>query len=100
MPIKVIAVGRPEVPTLFMPDAFRAQITYFMSVPGQAGVPSLPAGEYWIDLEQAKQWLADGAFLVVSPLDSATKTEVELTEEQENWLQWMVDHEVRHVRLM
>jgi hypothetical protein len=35
----------------------------------------------------------------VSPLDSDSKAEIELTEEQEAWLEWMLTHEVQHVRV-
>jgi hypothetical protein len=82
-----------------MPDRFRHEITYFMSVPGQHNVPQLGPHEYWIDAAAARAWLEDGVFEVVSPLDSATKTEIELSEEQEGWLQWIVDNGVTHVRL-
>jgi hypothetical protein len=36
---------------------------------------------------------------LVSPLDTANKTEVELTEEQEDLMAWLVLHEVEHVRV-
>ena len=32
-------------------------------------------------------------------LDSANSVEVEITEEQEAWLKWMIQHEIEHVRL-
>lgn len=99
MSVKLHAVGRPELAPYMMPDAFRTQIAYFMSVAGEPGVPELGPREYWIDPASAQTWLNDGVFRVVSPLDSATKTEVELSEEQENWLQWMVDNHVSHVRV-
>jgi len=36
---------------------------------------------------------------LVSPLDSASRTEVELSEEQEAWLEWMTSHQVQHIRI-
>jgi hypothetical protein len=36
---------------------------------------------------------------VVSPLDAESKAEIELTDEQEAWLQWLVDHQIQHVRI-
>ena len=36
---------------------------------------------------------------LVSPLDTANMTEVELTEEQEDLMQWLVKNNVEHVRL-
>ena len=55
--------------------------------------------EYWIRLEDARRWLDDGVLEVISPLDSQRKAEIELTEEQEVWLEWMIQHEIQHVRL-
>ena len=43
--------------------------------------------------------LDDGVFRIVSPLDSDNRTELEITEEQEDWLKWIVQHQVEHIRL-
>ncbi len=99
MATKITAVDKPELAPFSMPDRFRLDIAYFMSVPGEDGVPKLPEGEYWITREDAVRWLEEGVMDVVSPLDSENKTEVEITEEQEDWLQWLVDNDVQHVRL-
>ncbi len=100
MAIHVYAVDRPELPPLTMPDRFRHDIAYFMSVPGQEGVPPLPPGEYWVRLQDAQIWLQEGVVYVVSPLDSQHQTELELTDEQEDWLTWMIANEVQHIRLV
>ncbi|MGE5194280.1 MAG: hypothetical protein ACM3U2_17450 [Deltaproteobacteria bacterium] len=99
MSILVYAVDRPELEPLRMPDRFRHEITYFMTVSGEGGVPKLPAGEYWIKLADAKTALEEGIVRIVSPLDSASRAEIELSEEQEAWLEWMVKNGVEHVRL-
>jgi len=99
MPVLVYAVARPDLSPFEMPDRFRHEITYFMTISGEAGVPKLPAGEYWIKLADARTSLDDGVFHIVSPLDSASKAEIELSEEQEAWLEWMVKSGVEHVRL-
>jgi hypothetical protein len=59
----------------------------------------LAASEYWIRQEDAHKWLEEGVFRIVSPLDSANRTEVELSEEQEEWLEWMVREGVEQIRL-
>lgn len=100
MSLVVQAVDRPDLAGYAMPDRFRHDIVYFMSLPGEAGAPTLPAGEYWVVLDRAREWLDDGVFRLPSPLDSAHSTEVELSEEQEDWLRWMVEHGVQHVRLI
>ena len=99
MAILVHAVSRPELAPFEMPDRFRHEITYFMTISGEGDIPKLPSGEYWIRLADAKVALDDGVFRIVSPLDSATKAEIEISEEQEAWLEWMVKGQIEHVRL-
>jgi hypothetical protein len=100
MSVLVQAVDQPGLPPFRMSDRFRHEITYFMTIPGEQGAPQMPAGDYWIDKESARQWLDDGQISLVSPLDSENRAEVELSEEQEDWLQWMVDHGIERVRLV
>ncbi len=99
MSILVHAVDRPELQPFAMPDRFRHEITYFMTVSGVGGVPKLPAGEYWIRLPDARTALEEGVVRIISPLDSDSRAEIELSEEQEAWLEWMVNNGVEHVRL-
>lgn len=95
----VYAVGRADLPPYSMSDRFRHDIAYFINVEVAAGDETLVPGEYRIRLADAARWLDDGAFQVISPLDSASRTEVELTEEQEGWLQWLVSEKIDRVRL-
>ena len=97
--MKVYAVDRPELAPLEMPSRFRHDIAYFMTPPGEHGVPQLPAGEFWVRLEDARHWLDEGTLVLVSPLDSENRAEAEITEEQEQWLEWLVAHRIEHVRL-
>jgi len=99
MPIEVHAVNRSDVPPITMSDRFRTEVAYFMSLAEEEGVPSLGKGEYWIDSARSTKWLDDGEFHLVSPLDSGTQAEIELSEEQEAWLEWMTKHAVQHIRL-
>lgn len=100
MPTLIFAVDRADLAPFPMSDRFRHEVTYFMSLPGEAGVPKLPTGEYWIHRSNARQWLDDGVFYLVSPLDEQNRTEIELSEEQEAWLEWMVTNHVEHVRVV
>jgi hypothetical protein len=60
----------------------------------------LPEGDWSIDLAEAKAVLDDGVVRLVSPLDSESRAEIELSEEQEAWLEWIVKHRIERVRLM
>ncbi|MBA3313130.1 MAG: hypothetical protein M3552_03905 [Planctomycetota bacterium] len=98
MPVQVIAVDRPDVPACSMPERFRHEITFFASDHATDG-GGLPEGEWSIDLLEAETILGDGVVRLVSPLDSESRAEIELSEEQEAWLEWVVKHRVERVRL-
>jgi len=100
MPISVHAVDRAEALVLSMPDRFRHDVTYFATPAGVQDAPAtLAEREYWIRTEDARRILDDGVIVIVSPLDSASRTEIEITEEQERFLEWLLQHQVQHVRL-
>jgi hypothetical protein len=99
MPIRVTPVGRDEPAPLPMPDRFRHEVTYFMTPAGEPGVPHLGPGEYFVRLTDARKVLDDGCIELVSPLDSAMRAEVELSEDHERWLEWMIAHELEHIVL-
>lgn len=92
-------IDRPEVSPREISPRLRGQLVYFASAAGAAGVPDLKEGEYYFDEGDVARWLDEGVFHLVSPLDTANMTEVELTEEQEALLGWLQANGVRHVRL-
>ena len=96
--MRIIPVDQPEVSPLTMPDRFRQEIVFFMTPAGDRTAPSqLGAKEYWIEREDALGWLDAGEFCIVSPLDAANKTQIELTDYQETWLEWLVKHNIQRV---
>jgi hypothetical protein len=97
--MRVHAVDRSDLPPLEMPARFRRDIHYFMTPAGEHNVPKLPPDEFWIRLEDARRWLDDGMLMLVSPLDSENQAEVEISEDQEKWLEWLLANQVQHVRL-
>lgn len=99
MSVRVVAVGRPEIGPLSMPDRFRHDVAYFMSAPDSPGVPPLGADEFWIDPASAARWLDEGVLELVSPLDGRNTTEVEISSEQEEFLQWLARGGISHIRL-
>ena len=94
----VYAVGK-QIPPFKMPARFRTDVAYFITPFGDEGVPSLGPDEYWIRLADARQWLNDLVVQVVSPLSAEAKADLELTEDQEAWLAWLVENQIEHVRL-
>jgi hypothetical protein len=71
-----------------------------MTATATQGVPTLGESEYWFARDEIARWLGDGVFYLVSPLDSANMTEVELTEEQEAMLFWLDRNQIQHVRVV
>jgi hypothetical protein len=96
----LVAVDRPLVKPLPISPRLRTQLVYFMTPPGSAGVASLGENEFWIARDDVTKWLSEGVFYLVSPLDSANKTEVELSDEQEGLLDWLTKNGVEHVRVI
>jgi hypothetical protein len=96
--MKVYAVDRPDAPPIEMPERFRRDIAYFMAAPNEGGVPDLSPGEYWIRTEDARRWLDELVFEIISPLDSQNVAEVEITDDQEAFFEWLLAHNVNRVR--
>lgn len=96
---RLTSVDHPTAPPYEISARLRSQLVYFMTSPDAPHVPTLAPNDYWIDAEHAKQWLEDGVFEVVSPLDSENTTTIELSEEQERLIEWLVTYQVQHIRL-
>jgi hypothetical protein len=98
--MKLKSADQPDLPPLELPDRFRMEIVYFMTPPGERGAPgNLAENEYWIDLNEAQKWLDEGVVYVVSPLDAENQAEIELTEYHEQFLQWLLDHQIQRVQI-
>lgn len=95
----LVSVDRPEVAPRPISARLRSQLVYFGSASGAPEVPMLGEREYWFAEPEVARWLEEGVFYLVSPLDTANQTEVEITEEQEALLSWLQDNQVRHVRV-
>jgi len=98
--MKIVSIDRPDAPQLEMPARFRQEIVYFMTPAGSGSAPKqLGSDEYWVDASEAQRWLDDLMIPIVSPLDAASKAEIELTDDHERFLEWLLAHHVQHVRL-
>jgi len=98
--VKILSVDHPEIPPLEISNRMRSQLVYFMTPAESPGVPSLGEGEYWISRKDVTNWLMEGVFLLVSPLDTDNMTEVELSEDQEALLNWLARHQTQHIRVI
>lgn len=96
---RLLPIDRPGVPPLSISARMRGQLVYFMTPPGTAGLPALGEEEFWFARDEVARWLDEGVIRLVSPLDSANATEVELSDEQEALLAWLQKHDVQHVRV-
>lgn len=97
---RLIPIDRPDVTPLTISPRLRGQLVYFMSPPDAPGVPTLGEGEYWVTADEVARVLDDGVICLISPLDTAHMTEVEINEEQEALLNWLKDRGVQHVRVV
>lgn len=97
--MQLAAVGRSDVKPLRISPRLRSQFVYFASTPGSPGTPKLGENEFFFALGETRKWHDEGVIFLVSPLDTANMTEVELTEEQEDLMAWLVNNDVEHVRL-
>ncbi len=98
--ILVIPLDRGDLTPREISPRLRTQLIYFVGAPGAAGQPALREDEFWFDPAEVVKWLDDGVFYLISPLDTANMTEVELTEEQEDFLGWLRAQRVQHVRVV
>ena len=99
MPYRLLPIDSSGAPPLDVSDRLRSQLVYFMTPPDEPDVPPLEPNDYWIDAAQAAEWLADGVFELVSPLDEERPTSIELSEEQEVLFEWLTEHAIQHVRV-
>ena len=96
---QIIPLDASGILPLVMPERFRREIVYFMTPADRTGAPTCGNHEYWIRLEDSRKWLDEGFFTLVSPLDAESVAEIELSEDQERWLEWMVQNQISHVRV-
>jgi hypothetical protein len=71
-----------------------------MTAEGAPGVPTLGEQEFFFAKSEVETWLDEGVIYLVSPLDTANYTEVELSEEQESLLSWLKNQQVQHVKVV
>ncbi len=89
-------LGQPE---LLLNSRVNAQLPYLTTHSQSSSSSSQGLCEYWFDLETVKRILDEGTFLVVSPLRAENAAEVELSEESEELLEWILANSIQHVHV-
>lgn len=97
--LALVPLDRPEVAPLAITPRLRGQLVYFMTPRDAPGLPKLGEADFWFAADDVAKWADEGIIEVVSPLDTAGMTEVELSEEQETLVAWLHKNGVQHVRL-
>jgi hypothetical protein len=90
------SLDKPELKPYQVSPTLKNQIHYFTE--GGVRDPNNP-NEYLFPLERTSELLDDGVFYVVSPLDDQNQAEIEITDEQEDLLEWLVSNAVERVRV-
>ena len=93
--LSLVAIDRPEVPPLTISARLRSQLVYF-AVPVNLAIE----GELAFREDEVEKWLDEGVIELLSPLDTANMTEVELEEEQETMLLWLKKQKAWRVRIV
>ncbi len=93
-------LDHPEVAPLPISARLRGQLVYFVAAANEPSVPPLGENEYFFHQAEIAKWLDEGVFYLVSPLDTANMTEVEITEEQEALFEWLKKMKVQHLRVI
>ncbi len=94
------SLDQPAVPARPISDRLRSQLAYFAAPAGVPGLPAPGEHEYILPAAEIARALDEGVIYLISPLDTANMTEVEISEEQEALLQWLQQHGVQHVRVI
>lgn len=98
--VSLVPIDHPEIAPLRVSPRLRSQLVYFMAGPEAPGAPTLGENEYWFNRDEVTQWVMEGVFYLISPLDTQNMTEVELTEEQDAFLNWLETNHVQHIRVV
>ncbi len=92
----VYSLNKPEIEPYEISPTLRKQLQYFTE--GEIRDTQKP-DEYTFPLERTSELLDEGVFYIVSPLDDKHQAEIEITDEQEDLLDWLVSNGVEHVRV-
>ncbi len=92
----VYAVDKPNLKPYEISRTLRGQLHYFTE--GEIRDREKP-NDYFFPLERTSELLDEGVFYITSPLDDQNQAEIEITEEQEDFLEWLVSNRIERVHV-
>jgi len=92
----VSSIEKSEIEPFEITAELRVQLQYFTT--GETRDPER-LNEYFFPLLRSRELLEDGVFYMVSPLDSQNQSEIEITLEQEIFLEWIVEKGIEKIRV-
>lgn len=92
----VIPLDKTEIAPYEISATLRNQLPYFTD--GRIHDTG-NSDEFVFPIARTTELLEDGVFFVVSPLDDQNQAEIEITEEQEDLLEWLVSNRIGKVRI-
>lgn len=92
----VIPLDKTEIAPYAISATLKNQLPYFTD--GKIHDTG-NSDEFVFPIARTTELLEDGVFYVVSPLDDQNQAEIEITEEQEDLLEWLVSNRIEQVRI-
>jgi len=92
----VVPLDKMQVSPYKISPVLKRQLQYFTD--GERRDTDKPE-EFFFPLARTSELLREGVFYVVSPLDDQNQAEIEITDEQEDLLEWLVSHQIERVQV-
>ena len=93
----LIPLDKTEIAPYEISGTLRKQLPYFTE--GKIHDTSDP-DRFFFPIARTTELLEDGVFYVVSPLDDQNQAEIEITDEQEDLLEWLVSNRIEEVQVI
>ena len=94
------ALDKPTLEPYEISGILRGQLQYFTEgASGSQWEHSEDPNAFFFPLELTSELFDEGVFYVTSPLDDQNQAEIEITEEQEDFLDWLVSNKIEKVKV-
>ena len=94
------AIDKPTVDPYEISQTLRGQLHYFTEgASARQWEHSGDPNAFFFPLELTSELYDEGVFYVTSPLDDQNQAEIEITEEQEDFLDWLISNQIEKVKV-